>query len=111
MPAYNFIAINTQSKEQKGVIEADSEKHARQLLRDKTLIPIRVSATTVKKAAGKTKQSSLFGKKKLTAREVALITRQIATLLSAGMPVEECLLAVSEQSEKQNVKSLLLSVR
>lgn len=112
MPAYNYIAVNTASKEQKGVIEAESEKHARQLLRDKTLMPIRVTAAQSKKVAGKENKPSLFSRKQsLSAQELALITRQFATLLSAGLPIEECLLAVGEQADKQRVKSLVLSIR
>lgn len=111
MPAYNYIAVNTASKEQKGVIEAESEKHARQLLRDKTLIPIRVTPSQNKKV-GKENKTSLFSRKQtLSAQELALITRQFATLLSAGLPIEECLLAVGEQADKQRIKGLVLSIR
>ena len=49
MPAYHFIAVNHASQEQKGVIEAESEKQARQLLRDRTLIPISFAPRKEKK--------------------------------------------------------------
>lgn len=112
MPAFHYTAVDNNAREQKGVIEADSEKHARQLVRDKSLIPLKITAAQAKKVKGKTVKSNFFSRKnKLSIKEVAMITRQLATLLSAGLPVEECLLAVSEQSEKERIKGLLLSVR
>lgn len=112
MPAYHYTAINTGGKEQKGVIEADSEKSARQMLRDKSLLPIHVRPAQEKKQLSKESRLPLFSKQRgLTSKELALITRQFATLLSAGLPVEESLLAVAEQSDKQRIKGLILSVR
>lgn len=90
-----------------------NEKQARQLLRDKTLVPIRIHSAQTKKVIGK--ESKLFStftrQRRLTSKELALITRQFATLLSAGLPVEESLLAVGEQTEKAHMKGLILSVR
>lgn len=113
MAAYHYVAVNSVGKEQKGVIEAETEKHARQLLRDKSLIPVNIKPTQVKKTLGKeNKFLQLFKKKSgLNSKELAMFTRQFATLLSAGLPVEESLQAVAEQSEKARVKGLILSVR
>ncbi len=113
MPAFHFIAVTSGGAEQKGVIEAENEKQARQLLRDRSLMPINVKPAHEKKTTGEKK--SLFGafnrKRGLSANETALFTRQFATLLSAGMPIEECLQAVAEQTEKPHIKALILSVR
>lgn len=112
MPAYHFKAMNSQGQEQKGVIEAESEKHARQLLRDKTLVPLQVKSAQEKKFPGKEVRFSVFTKARgLSSKELAMVTRQFATLLSAGLPIEEALLAVAEQSEKTRIKGLILSVR
>lgn len=113
MPAYHFKAINSVGKEQKGVIEAESEKQARQLLRDKALTPLQVRPAQEKKSASKDNRFNIsFSKPRgLSSKELAMVTRQFATLLSAGLPIEEALLAVAEQSEKSRVKGLLLSVR
>ncbi len=111
MPAYHFVAINQTGQQQKGVIEAETEKHARQLIRDKSLVPIEIRLTQKKETNKKGFNFSFSRKPSLSAKELALITRQFATLLSAGLPIEESLLAVSEQAEKQQVKGLLLSVR
>ncbi len=116
MAAYHFIAINAQGKEQKGVIEAENEKQARQLLRDKALIPMGIHAAQEKKHAAVESKwmphlAKLFQARGLSSQEIALFTRQFATLLAAGLPVEESLLAVSEQTEKPRIKGLILSVR
>lgn len=110
MPAYHYTAVNQAGVEQKGVMEADTEKNVRQLLRDKALIPLKVQPAHHKKSL--TSATSLFKRQKaLSNKELALFTRQFATLLAAGMPIEESLLAVSEQSDKQHVKGIILSVR
>lgn len=112
MPAYHFIAINQGGQEQKGVIEAENEKHARQLLRSKSLTPIHVRTAQEKKQAGKENKLNLFTQRRgFNSKELALFTRQFATLLTAGLPVEESLQAVAEQTEKPRQKGLILSVR
>jgi general secretion pathway protein F len=112
MPAYHYEAVNLSGQEQKGVLEAESEKHVRQLLRDKSLIPMKVRPAQAKKGAQKkNKLLMLTASRGLSSKELALFTRQFATLLAAGLPLEESLLAVSEQTERQRIKGLILSVR
>lgn len=110
MPAYHYLALDHQGKELKGVIEAETEKHARQLLRDKSLVPINLRAAQEKKDSVR-KSLSFSRQNRLSSKELALMTRQFATLLTAGLPIEESLAAVAEQSEKPRLKGLLLSVR
>lgn len=112
MPAYHFVAINNAGTEQKGVIEAETEKHARQLLRDRSLVPLKIRHVQERKGESKKNSlAALFQPKGLSSKEIALFTRQFATLLSAGLPVEESLQAVAEQTEKPRLKGLILSVR
>lgn len=113
MSAYHFIAVTPSGQEQKGVIEAESEKQARQLLREKSLMPINVRAAIAKKQSSDKKSflAMLNRKRGMNANETALFTRQFATLLSAGLPIEECLQAVAEQTEKPSIKALILGVR
>ena len=107
MTAFHYTAVNTIGHEQKGVIEADSEKHARQLLREKGLTPLAVRSTRQqhKNKSGKTHRPSI------TSKELSLMTRQLATLLAAGLPLEEVLAAVAEQTEKPHIQSILMGVR
>jgi len=112
MSAWHFIAIANDGQEQKGVIEAESEKHARQLLRDRSCIPIKVYSAQEKKPGTQSTFLTSFSRSPgLSAKELALLTRQLATLLSAGLPVEEALAAVAEQTERQRIKALIISVR
>lgn len=113
MPAFHYIAVSGSGAEQKGVIDAENEKHARQLLRERTLVPISVRPARQKASADGTPTLRAFfsRQKKFTTKELALFTRQFATLLGAGLPIEESLQAVSEQSEKPHVKAIILSVR
>lgn len=111
MAAFHYTAINTTGNKQKGILEAESAKHARQLLRDKNLMPLEITAAHEKNIKTSSRFLKLSRKESVTAKELALITRQIATLLGAGLPVEEVLAAVAEQTEKPRSKGLLLSVR
>ena len=107
MPAYQFTAIDASGKQQKGVLEADSARQIRQQLRDKEWTPIAVDPVEQK---DKNKTSGFF-QKSFSAYDLALMTRQLAVLVAASIPLEEALRAVAKQSEKVHVQNLLLSVR
>ncbi|HSW70307.1 MAG TPA: type II secretion system inner membrane protein GspF [Gammaproteobacteria bacterium] len=111
MGAFHYTAIDTTGTKQKGLIEAESAKHARQLLREKNLVPLDVTATHEKSSRTALHPSKISRKQSMTVKELALMTRQMATLLSAGLPVEEVLTAVAEQTEKPRTKGVILSVR
>ncbi|OGT33370.1 MAG: type II secretion system protein GspF [Gammaproteobacteria bacterium RIFCSPHIGHO2_02_FULL_39_13] len=106
MTAFQYIALDKNGKRVKGVAEDDSARGVRQQLRDKQLTPVSVDVIS-----GSVKTEFRFGARKLSAADLSLITRQMATLLQAGIPVDEMLTAVSEQTEKQSVKEILLGVR
>ena len=103
MGAYQYQALKASGTTCKGVIEADSLRNARELLREQGFIPIQVAAL---KSSRLSKQSIA-----LSAEELSLFTRQLATLLAAGIPVEESLRGVSEQAEKNKVRQLIMGVR
>ncbi|KTD30641.1 MULTISPECIES: GspF family T2SS innner membrane protein variant LspF [Legionella] len=103
MGAYHYQALNKSGSTKKGVIEADSERQARQLLREQGLVPTQIRALA--------KQQQSRNKGKIPAQDLALLTRQLATLLAAGIPVEESLRGVSEQTEKDKVRGLIIGVR
>ncbi len=111
MAAFHYNAINPKGEKRKGIIEAESEKHARQLLRDKNLITLNIHSAQKKNHPHLVKRFKLFQKETISNKELTLITRQLATLLSAGLPVEEVLNTVAEQSEKSKTKGLMLSIR
>ena len=108
MPAYNYVALTAAGKEKKGSIEADSDRQIRQQLRDQGLIPLEVQltvkknspASSLKKTGFLAQLSSPMGGAKLSTFELALMTRQLATLIHASLPVEEALKAVARQAKK-----------
>ena len=103
MGAYQYQALKKSGSTMKGLIEADSERHARQLLREQGMIPLQIQ-TLKKRALTKHRDS-------LSAADLSLLTRQLATLLEAGIPLEESLRGVGEQSEKTSVRQLIIGVR
>ena len=113
MSAFDYIALDAKGKENKGVVEGDGAKQVRQILRDKGLMPLEITES-IKKAQGK--QSSglhkpLFLQRSISATELALLTRQLATLIQAALPLDETLLAVAKQTEKPRIKSMLYAIR
>jgi general secretion pathway protein F len=109
MGAFEYTALDAQGRERKGLIEGDTAKHVRQLLRDKHLLPMDIQET----AAQELKQSRRrrFLRRGLSSLDLALLTRQLATLLRSGLPLEETLQAVAEQTEKPRVQRIILGVR
>ena len=114
MAAFKYKALDTSGKIVKGVLEGDSERQVRAQLRTKSLRPIEV-ASAGRRAANSTSADSgvrrgLFAPR-LSASELALITRQLATLVASALPLDECLQAAAEQTRKASTKALLLQVR
>ncbi len=121
MGAFNYQALDTKGKTVKGVIEGDSERQVRSLLRQRQLKPLQVKSTNRRAKAnddGKSKSSGSSGVKlfggggtKLGYRDIALVTRQLASLVQSGLPLDEVLQAAATQSRKPQIKTLLLQVR
>tara|TARA_R110002012_G_scaffold85974_1_gene214085 strand:- start:1361 stop:2584 length:1224 start_codon:yes stop_codon:yes gene_type:complete len=110
MAAFDYQAVDSRGKNKKGVIEGDTPRHVRSLLREQGLMPVEVTPSLQKnKKEGK---KSLFSAgKKISASELALITRQLSTLVESGLPIEESLMAVGEQCDKNSLKSMVMAVR
>jgi len=108
MGAFEYTALDSAGREQNGVLEGDTVKHVRQLLRERQLLPVTVAE--VKHGEAK-RQRGFSLRRGISASDLSLLTRQLATLVRAGLPLEEALLAVSQQSEKQRISSILLGVR
>jgi general secretion pathway protein F len=111
MGAFEYTALDTGGRERKGILEGDTARQVRQLLREKSLLPVTVTEVAQKEAASQQKTNFTFSKRGISASDLALFTRQLATLVRAGLPLEESLLAVSQQSEQPRVQSVALGVR
>lgn len=126
MAAFSYTAINTAGKTIKGVVEGDSERQVRTQLRSQQLKPLTVSAnreikakkTTKTKASGASRGRADGGfsmrglfTPSLNTKERALVTRQLASLLQSGLPLDESLNTAAKQALRPAVQSILLSIR
>lgn len=110
MAAFEYRALDKKGKSKRGVIEGDNARQVRAKLKEQGLVPVEVTETR-QKANKQRNQASFQFKRGVSTPDLALITRQLATLVQSGMPLEECLKAVSEQSEKPHIRTMLLAVR
>jgi general secretion pathway protein F len=111
MGAFEYVAVDATGRERKGVIEGDTPRHVRQLLRDQSLLPVAVTEVQEKEATSARQPLRLGLNRGLSAADLALVTRQLATLVKSALPLEEALLAVSQQTDKPRVRSIILGVR
>ena len=108
MPAFEYIALNPKGEEETGILDADNAKQLRQLLRDSSLTPLEV-VQVEKSESSNTNKVRRAGRVK--AADLALLTRQLATLVQSGSPLEEALATTAKQTEKRNIKHVLSAVR
>ena len=108
MPVFEYTALTGHGKKQKGTETADTAADIRQLIRHKGWVPLTVAE--FHKSQTQKKGFSLL-QKNLSKAQLSLITRQLATLLEAGMPLDEALLCVAEQQEKATAKQIVMALR
>ena len=109
MPAFAYLALDKKGKKRKGVIEADGPKQARSALREQNLTPLEVEVAA--KAENKKASTGFSFKRGISTADMALLTRQLSTLIAASLPLEESLKAVAEQSELPRIQNMVLAVR
>ncbi|AXR05016.1 type II secretion system inner membrane protein GspF [Salinimonas sediminis] len=109
MAAFSYKAVNARGRNTSGVLEGDNARQVRQQLREKGLIPIEVDQVA-EKSRQQRSGFTLF-KPRISASELALLTRQLATLVESALPIEEALLAVAEQSSKPSQRNMMMAVR
>jgi len=109
MAAYAYLALDAQGRQHKGLLEADSPRQARSLLRERQLSPLQVNAARARE--DEQPRHGLRLSRGLSAAELALLTRQLATLIQAALPIEEALRAAAAQAASARVKGMLLAVR
>jgi general secretion pathway protein F len=108
MGAFEFVALDKSGKESKGLIEGDTPRHVRQILRERHLLPVKVTEVAQREAR---RQRGFSLRSGIAPAELALVTRQLASLSQSGLPLEEALLAVGQQNDQPRTKSILLGVR
>lgn len=105
MPAFAYQALDASGKTQRGVLQGDTARAVRQSLRERGLSPIDV------KPVDEARSRSPLGVRGLSATQLALFTRQLATLLRAGLPIDEALSALAEQGEDDRSRALVAALR
>lgn len=113
MPAYSFEALNAQGATQKGLIDADTAKAARSMLRGRGLVPLAVEPAVSSNSGGRGSglNMTLWGGRVFNATTLAVWTRQLAGLVSSGLPLERALSALAEEAEKDEQRRLVASLR
>lgn len=109
MPAFEYIALNAAGKEERGIMEADTPRQVRQMLRNSELIPLEVHEVAQKQK--KSEAGGFLRGGRLSPSDLALMTRQLATLVRSGSPVEEALSAVVRQTERNAARRMFSAIR
>jgi len=107
--AFEYTAVDPSGRERKGVLEGDTARQVRQMLREQGLLPVAVNE--VSRSESRRRGVQLTVRRGVSPRDLAIFTRQIATLVRSGLPLEEALLAVSERTEKPRIRSIVMGVR
>ncbi len=108
MAAFEYQALDARGRSKKGILEGDSARQIRQKLKEQGLTPVEITQT---ESRSKTSDGAVTFKRGIGATDLALVTRQLSTLLHSGMPIEACLQAVAEQTEKPRIRRVITSVR
>ena len=110
MTAYRYRALNPQGKIVKGIQEGDSERQVRAALRNKQLRPVEVAEANRPQGGRRDfRFTQIFTR--VSGGDLALLTRQLATLIDSNMPIDEALQAAAQQSRSSRIKGMLLQVR
>jgi len=112
MGAFEYQALDARGKTRKGVSQGDSARQVRQLLRDQGLVPLAVTGVAEERRGG-ARQAGYTprGRARINTNDLAIMTRQFATLLGSGLTVEETLSALVNQAEGHQMKSVLSGIR
>lgn len=108
MPAFEYAALDANGRTKKGILEGDSGRLVREALRDQGLAPLKVTPTR-KRLQSTSKRLAWW--QRIKPLELAVTTRQMATLVNAGLPIEEALLAISRQSTNRKINAVYMAVR
>ena len=107
MAGFKFEARDSRGRRQRGVLQADTARQARAALREQGLLPVAVEALS----EGAVARRGFSWRRGLGAAELSMVTRQLATLLGAGLTVDQTLQALIEQAEGERVRQVFAGVR
>ena len=111
MPAFTFEALDAQGQTRKGILEADNARAARSQLRTQALVPLQVEPVAAGQNKGSASVSSWLTRPVFSSTSLAVWTRQIAGLVSSGLPIERALAALAEEAEDERQHQLVAALR
>ena len=109
MAAFEYVALDASGRQRKGVLEGDTARAVRSALREQSLTPLTVDPVATRGARRDTRRVTM--RRSMSGADLALVTRQLATLSQAGLPLEEALQAIADQSEQSRMRSIVMGVR
>ena len=110
MTAYRYRALNDAGKLVRGVLEGDSERQVRGQLRGRSLRPVEIAEAN-RPVQGVASWRGLLLRRAVSTGDLAMVTRQLATLVQSNLPLDEALQAAAAQSRSNRIKGILLQVR
>ena len=111
MPAYSFTALDAQGQTRKGTLEADSAKSARSQLRAQSFIPLSVQVLAGRATVAGEDSRSGWHARTLNSNALTIWTRQLAELVSSGLPLEQALGSLADESESEPLRNLNAALR
>ena len=111
MPAYAFEALTADGQLRKGTVEADSAKAARTQLRSQSLVPMVVEPVNAGAQDAGTQKTGLFQRRVFNANALCVWTRQLASLVASGLPLERALSSLSSEAEREAERNLVADLR
>jgi general secretion pathway protein F len=108
MGAFEYQALDHRGKQRKGVLEGDTARQVRQKLREQGWTPLAVDEIAQRERSSRARIRFGGG---ASPTEIALITRQLATLVGSGLPLEEALQAIAQQTDKARLKNMMTAIR
>ncbi len=111
MPVFEYTAINPSGKDIKGLVDAESLRTARQKLRTQGIFPTSIVESNEVAKSSRRDVKRFFQSNRVTTKELAVATRQLATLVGAGLPLVSALAALSDQTDAPVLKRITIDVR
>ncbi|RMX08080.1 type II secretion system protein GspF [Corticibacter populi] len=110
MPAFSFDAIDDQGQSRKGMIDADTARSARALLRAQGLVPLSVESVQAE-ADATASRAGLWRRRAFNSTGLTIWTRQLAGLITAGLPIERALAMLADEAEDERQQRLVAALR
>jgi len=111
MPSFEYLAIDSKGRSKKGTIDAENLRLARQKLREKHIFPTKISESQIVVKHKSQDIGKYFQRESLTTKELCLLTRQLSTLVGAGLPLISALHALTDQTDSQLIKKMIVDIK